>query len=83
MILPPLLALSESRKVRVAARTALPMFKELPHHIAVTTFLKTTGSPDWQWTHMPSGKRRNARDAAKLKAMGCVRVGLAKSRGAM
>lgn len=44
--------------------------KEFALHKAVADHLRAFAHPDWRWSHYPSGEKRDARTAAKLKAMG-------------
>jgi len=66
---PPLLALAAGRRVRPRKPTA-PRPKELAFHMAVADLLRRFASPDWLWSHYPSGEHRDVRTAAKLKAVG-------------
>jgi hypothetical protein len=67
-----LLALAAGRRVRPRKPTA-PRPKELALHMAVADLLRRFASPDWLWSHYPSGEHRDVRTAAKLKAMGVQR----------
>jgi hypothetical protein len=71
MSTPPLLMIAEGRKPR-PRRALVIRPKELALHIAVATVLKDRCLPDWRWTHIPAGEARDARHAAKLRAMGVV-----------
>lgn len=44
--------------------------KELVLHMGVAKLLRDHCLPEWRWTHMPSGERRDIRTASKLKQMG-------------
>ena len=69
MKVPPFLALSEGRKPRPRkAPRARP--KELVLHVAVPNVLRRHALPDWRWRHLPNGLARDARHAAKFRAMG-------------
>lgn len=70
MTLPPLLMLAEGRKPRPrkAAKPLPP--KEIALHMQVSSLLKQCARPDWRWTHIPTGEKRDIRTAGKLKAMG-------------
>jgi hypothetical protein len=66
---PPLVAIAAGKKVRVR-KAPTPVQSELLLHISVANLLKRTANPRWRWTHIGHGERREARTAAKLKAMG-------------
>jgi hypothetical protein len=65
----PLLMLAEGRKPRPCKAPQMRP-KEIVLHMRLAGFLRAYMRPDWQWTHISSGERRDARIAAKLKAMG-------------
>ena len=66
---PPLLMLAEGRKPRIRKAPQVRP-KEIELHMSVAALLRKRARPDWRWTHIPSGELRDARTAAKLKAMG-------------
>ncbi len=55
---------------RAKARAAAPQPSELQIHIAVIQHLKYRARKGIVYFHAANGERREARDAAKLKAMG-------------
>lgn len=65
----PLLMFAEGRKARPRKEPAVRE-KEITLHMRVAGFLRAHGRPEWRWTHIPAGELRDARTAAKLKAMG-------------
>ena len=65
----PLLMIAEGRRPRLRkAPVARP--KEITLHISVAAHLRDHALPQWRWTHIPAGEYRDAREGAKLKAMG-------------
>jgi hypothetical protein len=54
----------------VITREQIPSPKEVVLHIAVAGFLDRFLAAGWAFTHVPAGEKRDARTAAKLKAMG-------------
>ncbi len=73
--MPPLLAIAAGRRVR-PRKAPQPMQSELRLHVAIVDVLRRFGSPQWFWFHPANGEKRDARAAAKLRAMG-VRPGVA------
>ena len=69
MSVPPLLRLAEGRKPR-ARKAPADRPKEIGLHMNVAGVLRSHCLPEWQWTHIPNGERRDIRTAAKLKQMG-------------
>lgn len=68
----PLLMIAEGRRPRLRkAPVARP--KEIALHMSVATHLRDHALPRWRWTHIPAGACRDAREGAKLKAMGLAR----------
>lgn len=65
----PLLMLAEGRKPRLRKASQMRP-KEIVLHLRLAGFLRAYIRPDWRWTHIASGERRDTRTAAKLKAMG-------------
>lgn len=65
----PLLMIAEGRKPR-PRKAPLVREKEITLHMRVAGFLRAHARPEWRWTHIPAGELRDARTAAKLKAMG-------------
>jgi hypothetical protein len=51
-------------------RTQLQPQKEATFHIQLVSMLRWCVRPDVLWRHVPNGEHRDARTAAKLKAMG-------------
>ena len=69
---PPLLMISEGRKPRPRKAPSLPPPKEIVLHIQVADLLRKTANPEWRWTHIANGEKRDIRTAIKLRRMGVV-----------
>jgi hypothetical protein len=53
--------------------TALPPAPEFSLHCMIADVLKRWCLPDWRYTHMPMGERRDPATAGRLKRMGVTR----------
>lgn len=71
MTKPPLLMLAEGRKPR-PRKAPVVRDKEIVLHMQVVSLLRKVGHPEWRWTHIPLGERRDLMTAIKLKRMGVV-----------
>ncbi len=74
MTVPPLLLIAEGRRAR-PRKAPLVRPKEVSLHKDVARLLRAHCRAEWIWFHCPNGEVRDARTAAKLKAMG-VRAGI-------
>jgi hypothetical protein len=48
----------------------LPSPKEFNVHVALAALLRRATMPQWIWTHLPMGEKRDPVTASRLKAMG-------------
>jgi hypothetical protein len=61
--------IAEGRSPRLR-KALLTRPKELELHKDVAALLRKQARPDWRWTYIPTGERRDLRTAVKLKQMG-------------